>query len=178
MAQTYGHGAHNRWRPSVPDSCFGKPSFPRQLLKGTHHRIIPHRTSLNNRVLPQLTCIFEAQDFIQAVFTTEYESPAAMSGTAAPSCIACFTFEFMNTVQRVPKSYGCVARQASLPNLLHRITPATGPKCFEERAATGRTGFIDFNAVDNAPLTNIAFMSCPPISRMNDTSFFKWRAAS
>ena len=36
-----------------------------------------------------------------------------MSATVAPSRRVCFTFEFMNTVQRVPKSQGFWAMQAS-----------------------------------------------------------------
>ena len=36
-----------------------------------------------------------------------------MSLTVAPSRKACLTFEFMNTVQRVPRSHGAAARQAS-----------------------------------------------------------------
>lgn len=36
-----------------------------------------------------------------------------MSATDAPSRSTCFTFEFMNTVQRVPRSHGEEARQAA-----------------------------------------------------------------
>ena len=37
-----------------------------------------------------------------------------MSATVAPSFCACFTLEFMNTVQRVPRSVGFFAKSASL----------------------------------------------------------------
>ena len=37
-----------------------------------------------------------------------------MSATVAPSFWACFTLEFMNTVQRVPRSVGFSANRASL----------------------------------------------------------------
>ena len=47
---------------------------------------------------------------------TEYASPAAISDVSAPSRSACFTCEFINTVQREPKSQGFGAVQASLPN--------------------------------------------------------------
>ena len=36
-----------------------------------------------------------------------------MSDTCAPSFWACFTLEFINTVQRVPRSTGCRAKRAS-----------------------------------------------------------------
>ena len=39
-----------------------------------------------------------------------------MSLTVAPSRNACFTFEFMNTVQRVPRSHGEAARHAASAN--------------------------------------------------------------
>ena len=123
--------------------------FSCQLLKGAYYRIIPHRSSLNNHVLPQLTCVFEAQDFIQAVFY--YRIRKSCRNVRYGSSLAHRLFHF-----RVHKhSTACtqVIRMcclASLPaKLLHRIPQRPG-KSFEERAATGRTGFIDFNAVDNA----------------------------
>ena len=36
-----------------------------------------------------------------------------MSATVAPSFCACFTLEFINTVQRVPRSIGFLAKRAS-----------------------------------------------------------------
>ena len=44
---------------------------------------------------------------------TEYEIPAEISATEAPSLSTCFTFEFMKTVQRVPRSQGAFDWQAS-----------------------------------------------------------------
>ena len=41
------------------------------------------------------------------------EKPAEISGTEAPSFCACFTLEFINTVQRVPRSIGCSANRAA-----------------------------------------------------------------
>ena len=43
-----------------------------------------------------------------AFFTTEMESPAEMSATVAPSFWDCFTEEFINTVQRLPRFTGAV----------------------------------------------------------------------
>ena len=44
---------------------------------------------------------------------TEQARPAEMSWTDAPSFWACLTLEFMNTVQRVPRSTGSLAKSAS-----------------------------------------------------------------
>ena len=43
------------------------------------------------------------------LFTTDAERPAEISPTVAPSFWACFTEEFMNTVQREPRSTGAGA---------------------------------------------------------------------
>ena len=51
-----------------------------------------------------------------AFLTTETESPAEMSSTVAPSFWACFTDEFINTVQREPKSDGFLLKRPSLAN--------------------------------------------------------------
>ena len=48
---------------------------------------------------------------------TEYERPALMSPIEAPSFCACLTFEFMKTVQRVPRSTGAWEKSASLANV-------------------------------------------------------------
>ena len=51
-----------------------------------------------------------------AFLMTEYESPAEMSATVAPSFCACLTRLFINTVQRLPKSTGCSASRAFCEN--------------------------------------------------------------
>ena len=51
-----------------------------------------------------------------AFFTTEMESPAEMFSTLAPSFWACFTLEFMKTVQRLPRSTGRSAKRPSFEN--------------------------------------------------------------
>ncbi len=48
----------------------------------------------------------------KALRTTEYERPAEISLTEAPSFCACLTFEFINTVHLEPKSTGCSALSA------------------------------------------------------------------
>ena len=123
--------------------------FSRQLLKGTHHRIIPHRTSLNNRILPQLTCIFEAQDFIQAVLYHRIRKSRRNVRYGSSLAHRLFYLRVHKYRAACAQVIRMCCPASLLAKLLHRITQRPG-KSFEERAATGRTGFIDFNAVDNA----------------------------
>ncbi len=51
-----------------------------------------------------------------AFFTTLMASPAEMFSMDAPSFWACLTLEFMNTVQRLPRSTGLSANRASFAN--------------------------------------------------------------
>ena len=103
-------------------------------------------------------------------------SPAAMSGTPAPSRRHCLTLEFMNTVQRVPKSQGASEKHAM------RANSATG--CFSDaaNASTNEPQPDEHASLISSRLiawfsTKIAFMSCPPMSRMNETSGLNLRAA-
>ena len=49
-----------------------------------------------------------------AFFTMEVDRPAEMSATLAPSFWACFTLEFINTVQRDPRFTGFLVNSPSL----------------------------------------------------------------
>ena len=51
-----------------------------------------------------------------AFLTTLIERPAEMFSTVAPSFCACLTEEFMNTVQREPRSTGRSAKRPSFAN--------------------------------------------------------------
>ena len=46
----------------------------------------------------------------------EKDRPAEMSPIVAPSFCTCLTFEFIKTVQREPRSAGCLARRAAWAN--------------------------------------------------------------
>ena len=59
---------------------------------------------------------FTLSTLYNAFLITEYARPAAISGIVAPSFCACFTLEFINTVQRDPKSIGIGANKPSLAN--------------------------------------------------------------
>ena len=48
-----------------------------------------------------------------AFLTTDIDSQAEMLSIVAPSFCACFTDEFMNTVQREPRSTGALANSPS-----------------------------------------------------------------
>ena len=52
------------------------------------------------------------------LYATEYASPAEISATVAPSFCACFTLEFINTVQREPRSIGFSANNATFAKSL------------------------------------------------------------
>ncbi len=64
-------------------------------------------TSCGSRILITLNSAF---------LMTEMAKPAAISPTVAPSFCACFTREFMNTVQRLPRSTGFAALMAVRAN--------------------------------------------------------------
>ena len=53
-----------------------------------------------------------------AFLTTEMERPAEIQSKPAPSFCACLTLEFINTVQRLPRSTGCFAKSASCAKFL------------------------------------------------------------
>ena len=55
----------------------------------------------------------------RAFFTTLMDRPAEMFSIDAPSFWACFTLEFMNTVQRLPRSTG---RSANRPRAAKSFT--------------------------------------------------------
>ena len=56
------------------------------------------------------------EEIVRALRTTEWHRPAAMSSMEAPSFCACLTEEFMNTVQREPRSTGWVEARAFCVN--------------------------------------------------------------
>ena len=65
----------------------------------------------------------------------------------APSFCACLTEEFMNTVQREPRSMGCFANRPSLQEFLDGVTHRAGER-FDERAAAGRARLVERDVVD------------------------------
>ena len=92
-----------------------------------------------------------------------------MSATDAPSRNTCLTLEFINTVQRVPRSQGACDVHASwaksvtlYPILLANVWMNVPHPELQASLSSMRTT-VPFS-------TKIAFMSCPPISRIKLTS--------
>ena len=82
------------------------------LLKHPQHSVVQEGAALHHNVPAQLFRAGHADYLVD--FTTLTERPAEMSSVVAPSFWACFTEEFMNTVQRLPRSTGCRANRPRL----------------------------------------------------------------
>ena len=99
-----------------------------------------------------------------------------MSATDAPSFCACFTLEFMNTEQRVPRSVGFFAKSASFAKsstLKFRELANVSmkePQPEEQASFNWTLSTVPF-------LMRMHFISWPPISRMQSTSGSKNAAA-
>lgn len=65
-----------------------------------------------------------------------------MSSMEAPSFCACLTEEFMNTVQREPRSTGWVEARAFCVNSSNRQAHGHG-EGLQERTTAGRAGLVD-----------------------------------
>lgn len=87
-----------------------------------------------------------------------------------------FNFEFIKTVQRVPKSQGCKAIQAERAKSDTLYFNVRAKVSMNEPHPDEQASFSSMRVI--APcLTKIAFMSCPPMSRMKETSGAICRAA-
>ena len=141
-------------------------------------------TTASFRIVPPCTTIQSPNDdksFIfktlcRQFFTTEYARPAAISPTEAPSRSTCLTLEFMNTVHRVPRSQGLSAKQASRANS-ETSCPNVREKVSIKEPQPDEHASLSSMRVSMPLSTNIAFISCPPMSRIKDTRSFSWRAA-
>ena len=103
-----------------------------------------------------------------AFLITEYESPAAMSPTVAPSFCACFTREFMKTVQRLPRSTGWRAPMASCANSSTPMSMDTAKLSMKEPQPEEHASLSMMCSITPSA-TRRHFMSWPPMSRMNCT---------
>ena len=95
--------------------------------------------------------------------TTEYDSPAEIAPTPAPSFWACFTEEFMKTVQREPRSTGWSACSAARAKVRTSVPIVSANVC---RKLPHPDEQASFTAIEStAPLRmRRYFMSCPPMS--------------
>ena len=102
--------------PISPDITGRVTSLPVKFSKAfstASERKVPPWTTMCS---PRSSVFLILITFCMAFLITEYARPAAMSAGSAPSFWACFTFEFMKTVQREPRSTGLFALRASSAN--------------------------------------------------------------
>ena len=100
-------------------------SVPDLLFKGAQHRVVQEGAALHDDVLAQIPSAIAARmTLYRAFLTTLMDRPAEMSSTVAPSFCACLTEEFMNTVQREPRSTGSIRKQAEFCKILNGSSPA------------------------------------------------------
>ena len=92
-----------------------------------------------------------------------------MSPTVAPSFWACFTREFMNTVQRLPRSTGLSAPMAALANSW-TVRPMESAKLSMKLPQPDEHASLSMMCSMTPLRTRRHFMSWPPMSRMNSTS--------
>ena len=91
-----------------------------------------------------------------------------MSPTVAPSFCACFTREFMNTVQRLPRSTGPRAAIASAAKARTSMSMDTAKLSIKLPHPLEHASFSMMCSITPSR-TRRHFMSCPPMSRMNST---------
>ena len=138
------------------------------------------RTTASLRMVPPCTTIsfpktdisFSFNTLYRQFLTTEYASPAAISLIVAPSLSTCFTFEFIKTVHLVPKSHGASEWQAARENSCAEYPRDLANVSRKEPHPEEHASLISIRSI--TPLfTKITFISCPPISRIKDTSLFR-----
>ena len=83
-----------------------------------------------------------------------------MSPTLAPSFCACLTEEFMNTVQRVPRSTGALGKQTQPREFLHTVAHGFG-ESLNEGAAPGGACLVEHDGVDGVVADLEAFDVLP-----------------
>ena len=99
-----------------------------------------------------------------------------MFSMVAPSFWACFTLEFMNTVQRLPRSTGRSANRPSWANSFTSYPSAWAKVCRKLPQPEEQASFRKMLLM--APSSILKhFMSWPPMSMMKSTLGRKWRAA-
>ena len=91
-----------------------------------------------------------------------------MSPTVAPSFWACFTREFMKTVQRLPRSTGCSAVSAAAAKSC-TVMPMESAKALMNEPQPEEQASLSMMCSMTPFFTRRHFMSWPPTSRMNST---------
>ncbi len=86
------------------------------LLERAQDGVIEERAALHNDVLTEVVRRVGADNLVQRVLDNADGQTGGDASTVAPSFCACFTEEFMNTVQREPRSMGRSANRPSFAN--------------------------------------------------------------
>ena len=86
-----------------------------------------------------------------------------MSSMLAPSFCACFTLEFMNTVQREPRSTGCVEFSAACVNSSIDSPIDCAKVCRNEPQPDEQASLTAIESMTPSLIARY-FMSCPPMS--------------
>ena len=94
--------------------------------------------------------------------------PAEMSATSAPSFCACLTFEFIKTVQRVPRSTGALDFTASAANSAG-VMCSPSAKFWMNEPQPAEHASLSVMLPMLPSLTKKHFISWPPMSSTNVT---------
>ena len=91
-----------------------------------------------------------------------------MSRTSAPSFWACFTEEFMNTVQRVPRSTGLVEAMAARAKARTSVPIVWAKVCRNDPHPDEHASLTEMESTAWSRMRRY-FMSCPPMSMTEAT---------
>ena len=112
----------------------------------------------------------------RAFFITEYDNPADISLTSAPSFCACFTLEFINTVHLEPRSTGALDFSASFAKSSIFILRDFAKLSINEPHPDEHASFNKIESI--TPFFILKhFISCPPISSIKSTPGKKYSEA-
>ena len=160
-------------RPAMSGRITSRPNSCSKARRTASLWNVPPCTTIRS---PSSAVFFSRMTLNRAFLTMETEMPAEISRTSAPSFCTCLTLEFINTVQRVPKSTG---RRA--------VRPRRANSCAVRPRVWAKVSMNEPHPEEQASLSTIEsmtpsrtwklFMSCPPMSSTNETSGRKCRAA-
>ena len=112
------------------------------------NRVVEKRTALNDDMFSRLGYVAELYHLIEGIFNDRIRQPCGDVSDGRPfSFCACFTLEFIKTVQRVPGSTGSrewIASSCKIRNAhIHRLGVS-----LDKRSAAGRACFVEHNIID------------------------------
>ena len=114
--------------------------------------------------------------FVKTFSMMERQSPAMMSSGFLPFLCSLTILLFMKTVQRLPRTAGASDRKAAEAISVTGIFKVEA-KFSRKEPHPGGTCLVYKNVRDDPVVSQMAFISCPPISRRNVISGMYWKAA-